>query len=196
MLLGIPCTAVAGEPTDQLISTVTKLTDLLAGSPAANRPNDQLLTNLVRLFDERFDFAAIAARSLGNHWTGLSPDEHRQFVEIFTVYALGSYKDSMKSRIGMKISCDREIQTGDNTKVDTSLATSNRAKLSINYKLHLVGESWKVYHVDFEHMSMLKNYRSQFKRIIERTSFDDLIQRIKELRSNELSAKYCIGPIA
>ena len=140
---------------DQLSSTVNKLTDLLADTPAANRPNDELLTNLIRLSDQLFEFAAMAARSLGNHGPELSPEERRQFVEVFTVYALVSYTDALKSQFSAKISFDRKIQRGDNAEVETSLVTSNRAKLSINYKLHRVGESWKAYDVDFEQVSVL-----------------------------------------
>jgi phospholipid transport system substrate-binding protein len=39
---------------------------------------------------------------------------------------------------------------------------------------------WKVYDVVVEDISLVKNYHSQFNRIITRGSFDDLLKRLRE----------------
>ncbi len=50
----------------------------------------------------------------------------------------------------------------------------------MNYKLHRVGEEWKIYDVVVENISLINNYRSQFNRIITKTSYDELVSMMKQ----------------
>jgi len=52
--------------------------------------------------------------------------------------------------------------------------------VTINYKLHLAGEEWKVYDVVVENISLVNNYRAQFQRVLSKASLDELIRRMKE----------------
>jgi phospholipid transport system substrate-binding protein len=40
--------------------------------------------------------------------------------------------------------------------------------------------NWKIYDVVIENISLVNNYRSQFNRVITRSSFDDLMQKMKD----------------
>ena len=53
----------------------------------------------------------------------------------------------------------------------------------MNYKTHLVGGEWKIYDIVIENVSMVNNYRSQFKRVLSKSSYEELVQRI----NNKLS---------
>lgn len=55
--------------------------------------------------------------------------------------------------------------------------------MSINYKLHSVDREWKVYDLVIEDISAVNNYRSQFDRVIARSSFEDLVRMMKEKQS-------------
>jgi len=55
--------------------------------------------------------------------------------------------------------------------------------MSINYKLHSVNNEWKVYDLVIEDISLVNNYRSQFDRVIARSSFAELIRVMKEKQS-------------
>ena len=67
--------------------------------------------------------------------------------------------------------------------VDTRIVAENGSPLSINYKLHSVDREWKIYDLVIEDISMVNNYRSQFDRIIARSSFADLVRTMKEKKS-------------
>ena len=49
--------------------------------------------------------------------------------------------------------------------------------LAINYRLHSVDKEWKIYDLVIEHISVVNNYRSQFDRIIARSSSAELLGR-------------------
>jgi phospholipid transport system substrate-binding protein len=48
------------------------------------------------------------------------------------------------------------------------------------YRLHKVGEEWKVYDVVIENVSVVNNYRSQFTRVLSSSSFGELLRRLRE----------------
>jgi phospholipid transport system substrate-binding protein len=68
----------------------------------------------------------------------------------------------------------------DYAEVDTKIVADKRADLSINYKLHSVGKEWRVYDLVIEDISVVNNYRSQFNRVIARSSFAELVRTMKE----------------
>src|ERR1044071_10341553 len=59
--------------------------------------------------------------------------------------------------------------------VGSKIVTAKGAEYSINYKVHLVSNEWKVYDVVAENVSLVNNYRSQFNRVISHSSSEDLL---------------------
>jgi phospholipid transport system substrate-binding protein len=60
------------------------------------------------------------------------------------------------------------------------MVSDTQEKVSINYKLHSVDKEWRVYDLVIEDISMINNYRSQFNRVIARSSFEELVRMLKE----------------
>ena len=178
LFVAVPGLVRAGEPTDQLSGTVNKLSGMLMSAPRVAMTSDELPERVAKLIYERFDFAEMAKLSLGKYWEGLSEDERREFVEVFATYLLRVYKSTLNSYNGEKISYERETQDGDRAQVDTKV-TGKDKPLFVNYKLHRLGDDWKVYDIAIEQVSVTKNFRAQFNRVISESSFKDLIRRMK-----------------
>lgn len=171
----------AGAPTDLMRTTVDKVVAVLKNprlqSDARKKERRDQLRQVIY---PRFDFAAMAKRSLGSHWRSLTPEEQREFEEVFTDLLESSYVDQIESYNDEKILYIREIQDDNYAEVSTKIATSKGEEFSINYKLHLVNQSWKVYDIVIENISLINNYRSQFNRIIMKSSYKELLRRMKE----------------
>ena len=73
---------------------------------------------------------------------------------------------------------------GSYAEVSGKMRTSKGEEFAINYKLHRVGEDWKVYDLVIENVSLMNNYRSQFNRIITSSTYDELVARIKRKLSD------------
>jgi phospholipid transport system substrate-binding protein len=58
--------------------------------------------------------------------------------------------------------------------------TSNGTEYSITYKAHLVNNEWRVYDVIAENISVVNNFRSQFNRVINQSSYEELLRRLKD----------------
>jgi phospholipid transport system substrate-binding protein len=126
----------------------------------------------------RFDFTEMARRSLGNHWAGLQGKE-KEFVAAFVQFAEGSYMNALGSYRGEKMTYGREQVDKNLAEVDTRVVNSS-GETPIIYKLHLIGDQWKVYDVVIDNISLVSNYQSQFGRILKTSSMDELMRRLRE----------------
>ena len=135
---------------------------------------------LDQIFFPRFDFREMAKRSLGSHWRKQTREDKSEFVRIFSdllekviVSKLESYDD------GAKFIYSNEKIEGRYAEVGSELLTFDGEEFQINYKLHRVEKNWKIYDIVVDDISLINNYRSQFNRIITKTSYGELVARMK-----------------
>ena len=69
----------------------------------------------------------------------------------------------------------------------TRIVTKNGTEVPIDYRLLKKGDRWLVYDVNIEGVSLVSNYRTQFNKIIQTGSFEDLIQKLRT-KQGELTA--------
>lgn len=172
--------ARAGAPTDQIKSTVDKALTVLR-DPALKPPakvkdrRDQLR----QILFARFDFTEMAKRALGANWRKRTPQEQDEFVHLFTDVLERAYADIIESYTDEKILYVNERIDGTFADVNSKIVTAKGAEYTINYKVQLVSNEWKVYDVVAENVSLVNNYRSQFNRVISHSSYEDLVNRLK-----------------
>ena len=76
---------------------------------------------------------------------------------------------------------------GDTASVATRIVTKNGTEVPIDYRLLKKGDRWLVYDVNIEGVSLVSNYRTQFNKIIQTGSYNDLIQKLRA-KQGELAA--------
>jgi len=179
-LLGLlsAVSAEAGLPTDQTRATVDQVISILQQPGPKKEERRRQLRDVIY---SRFDFAEMAKRSLGPHWSRRTPQEQQEFTKLFADLLESSYLDKIEGYNGEKVAYTREQQDKDNAEVFTKVVTKKGEEFSINYKLHPVGDQeWKVYDVVVEDISLVNNYRSQFNRLLANASFDELLKKLQQ----------------
>ena len=91
-----------------------------------------------------------------------------------------AYADNIETYTSQDVVYTREKEDQNYAEVDTKIVTDNGPPVTIVYKLHSVDNEWKVYDLVIEDISVVNNYRSQFDRLIARSSFADLVRTMKE----------------
>ena len=173
--------ARAGLPTDQIKATVDKALTVLRDprfKPPAKQTERREQLKLV-LFS-RFNFTEMAKRSLGPNWSRRTPQEQEEFVRLFTEVLERAYAEIIESYSEEKILYLAEKVDGTYADVNSKVVTARGEEYSINYRAHLVGNEWKVYDVVAENISLVNNYRSQFNRVIAKSSYEELVRRLKD----------------
>ncbi len=165
----------AGAPSDQTRATIEKVLAILKESSVKSERLDRLR----QVINPSFDFAEMAKRSLGSHWQRRNPAEQQEFVKLFTDLVESSYVDAIESYNGEKVVVANEKQDKDFAEVNTKIVTKKGEEFAIDYKLHQTSGSWKIYDTVIENVSLVNNYRSQFNRVIGKSSYEALLSQMK-----------------
>jgi phospholipid transport system substrate-binding protein len=181
LLLVQPVWVAAGVPGDQVRQTTDKLLAILKdpqlkGESKKNERRDKLK----ELIYQRFDFTEMAKRSLGSEWPRRSPEEQKEFVKLFTGLLERAYLDQLESYSGEKIQYLKEREDDNYAQVETKIIDKKGQEFSVNYRLHNRNGDWKVYDVVIEEISLVNNYRAQFKRALAKSPYENLVNRMKE----------------
>jgi phospholipid transport system substrate-binding protein len=176
-LLMFASSATAEGPKEQLQDTIDGIIRVLKTirTPADIDRNKKSIRQLLLT---RFDFAAMAQRSLGNRWNDLRGNQ-QEFVSVFTDFVEHGYMSTLGSYRGEKVVYDQDRVNGESAEVDTRVVGGEGAPIKIGYKLHLTGKEWMVYDAVIDDVSVVANYRSQFARILNRSSLEELIQDLR-----------------
>ena len=121
-----------------------------------------------------------ARRSLGRHWLARTPTEQAEFVELFSDLLERSYLSKIELYGGEKIQyLSDTIDDAGQAKVLTKIVTRQGTEIPIEYRMHKKGERWLVYDVIIESVSLVSNYRTQFNKIIQTSSYQELVKKMK-----------------
>jgi phospholipid transport system substrate-binding protein len=179
-----PEAAAGNAATDEIKATVEKALTVLRDpkfKPPAKTSERRALLRQV-LF-ARFDFSEMARRALGAHWRRRTPQEQQEFVRLFSELLERAYADTIESYSDEKIVYIGEKNDGNYAEVSSKILTSTGQEFSIGYKTQSIDGEWKVYDVVVENISMVNNFRSQFNRVINNSSYEELVRRLKDKQS-------------
>ena len=181
--------AAAGVPTDQLkgaVERVLKTLDDPALKGEARLPERRLAVR--KIANEIFDFGEIAKRSMARHWQPLSEAQRTEFVGLFAELLERSYISKIETYGGEKIQYTAERADGDFATVSTRIITKNGTEVPVDYRMVKRGDRWLVYDVSIEGVSLVSNYRTQFNKIIQTTSYNELVSKLRN-KQDELLAE-------
>lgn len=174
--------AKAPEPMDAIRNPVEQGLALV-NDPTYRKPEKQeeLREKIWNLVKDVFDFRAISMRALGRNWRDFSDPQRDQFTEAFTELLKNTYLNRVKGEErSEKVEFLEQDLITDNRAVVRTLLHTEDTQIPIDYSLLLRGDEWRVYDVNIEGVSMVKNYRTQFAEILNNESPDALIERVKE----------------
>ncbi len=126
-----------------------------------------------------FDFQETARRALGPHWRERTPEEQQEFVKLFTDLLEQSYASQIERYQGERIVYAGESIDGDLATVKTQLHTTKGTDVPIDYRMRHEGDRWRVYDVLIEGVSLVGNYRTQFNKVIETQSYQELVRKLR-----------------
>jgi len=140
-----------------------------------------------RIADNLFDFQEMARRSLARHWTERTTEQREEFVRLFTDLLERVYFGKLENYSAERMVYVGETVDGDYATVRSKVVIGKKGELPIEYRLHLVDSRWVVYDVLIDGMSFVSTYRAQFNRVIQTSSYDDLVNKLR-LREMENAA--------
>lgn len=182
---------LASEATDQIRTHIDQMYRLVAktGSTGENREAVR------KAADRMFNWAAMAEGALGQHWRERTPAERTEFVRVFADVFERAYLSKIQLADAERFAYLGDAIEGDHTVVRTRITTNNGTVIPVNYRVRMTeGAPWRVYDLDVSGVSLVNNYRTQFNAIIGRSSYPELVNRLKVLREQHGRVKSATSP--
>ncbi len=128
-----------------------------------------------------FDFPEMARRSLGAHWRRRTPEQRQEFTRLFTRLLERTYASRISAYNGQRMHVLGEKIDGRYAQVNTRIVDRDGRRFDVNYRVHRVSDpgGWRIYDIVIENISLVNNYRAQFNRVINRTSYESLVAKLR-----------------
>jgi len=175
-----PTPARAGAPTDQLKASVEQIVKILEDPALRAGARAQERRAAIRKEAEGvFDFTETAKRALGRHWQGLSDKDRQEFTALFTDLIERAYISKIERYSGERVAYAGESVDSGLATVRTRFVTKQGTEIPVDYRMQQRGDRWLVYDVSVEGVSLINNYRTQFDKIIQTSSYAELVRKMK-----------------
>jgi phospholipid transport system substrate-binding protein len=183
--------ATAGLPTEHLKTEIDRVVKTLEDSSLRGDGKvGERRTRVRSIANDTFDWSETAKRSLARHWQSLNDAQREEFVKLFGDLLERSYISKIELYGGERILYVGESIDGDLALVRTKILTKQGTEVPIEYRMIRRGDRWMVYDVVIESVSMVANYRTQFNRIIQTSSYQELV---KKMKTKQEEARYSDG---
>lgn len=141
-----------------------------------NERNEKIVGEL----NEIMDFQLAAYLSLGKHWKKISKTQKKEFVETFQQYINNYIVEKIDLYTNQKIDIgDSKIVKKGRAELEIGILSGGET-LQVNFKLRKnKKKEWRVYDVDIEGVSLITTFRSQFSGVLKNSSFEELLEKLK-----------------
>lgn len=153
------------------------------GTPQEKKQKDEIKSLAANLLD----YDELGKRSLAQHWTKLNPGQQKEFISTLRELIERNYVKQLRSNLDYQVQYKGEQVEGEDATVNTIVKVKSQGKNSdaeIVYKMRKipigVAPEWRVWDVITDEVSLVRNYRTQFNKIITEQGYDALIKKMKK----------------
>ncbi|MBK1647535.1 MlaC/ttg2D family ABC transporter substrate-binding protein [Rhabdochromatium marinum] len=182
MWLALGTSQAAQSPTDLVRTTAETMLSTLETRQAEIERRPQLIYDLVgRIVAPHFDFELITQSAVGRDWRQATPAQRQALIDAFREVLVSTYATALLKYSGEDIlyQAARPGTRSDTVIVPTQVRAPGASAIPVDYRLHNQDGDWKVYDVVIENVSLISNYRGQFRAILGRSGIDGLIEELR-----------------
>ncbi len=148
------------------------------GSPAETKVKVQIKQVAATLLG----YEELCKPAIASHWDTLKPDQRKEFVATLRELIERNYTKQLRSNLDYAVQYKGEEVEGETATVSTVVKVKTKGKSSdaeIVYKLRRGTDGWRVWDIITDESSLVRNYKSEFNKIITEQSYEKLLAKMK-----------------
>ena len=173
--------------TSELKQTIDKVIKIVSDPDLKKTPKLRR-EKLRKTIGFRFNYNQMVRRSLARNYKNRTNKEREEFTGLFKKLLENSYASKIENYQDETINYVDEKVKGKYALVKTEIVRKD-GTIDVDYKLINENGKWTVYDFVIEEVSLIRNYRSQFSKIIKTESYGALVtkltKKIKDLESSQ-----------
>lgn len=168
-----------GSATEAVKETIDQVLLVLGDDQLkkSERAEDRVAA-IEKALGQRFDYGEMGKRTLGLEWKKLNAGQQKEFVGLFQKFLSKTYAGNVDGYSGEQVEYIKERRKGDFAEVQTKVI-SKKLQVPLDYRLLKNSNTWRVYDVVIDGVSLVKNFRGQFSRIMKANGFPGLLNKLR-----------------
>ncbi|MDX1283819.1 MAG: ABC transporter substrate-binding protein [Draconibacterium sp.] len=180
VLLILPVQVLAGGAKDTVEAHINKMLAKMQSPEFKALDRDAKINDIRTIINEVFDWQELSRRALAREWRKFSPDQQKEFVALFEQLLQNIYADRILAYTSEKIEFGKETELGKGkVEVESYIITTDNKMVPLFYRLTDKSGQWRAYDVVIEGISMVLNYRDQFRKFLRTKKPEDLLQALQ-----------------
>lgn len=181
LCLIFPAPAFAGVPLETLKGHVDKVLDVLRDPSLKAESARKVKKGKIRAISEKmFDFTELSKRTLARNWSKFNPEQQKEFIELYTALLEDAYANKIMAYTDEKIVFSKEVALTERTVEVRSTVLRKTGDIPLYYRVMLRDGVWRVYDVVIEGVSLINNYRAQFREILSNKPPESLLETLRK----------------
>jgi phospholipid transport system substrate-binding protein len=181
MAASLTAFAAAATPKAAVEVQVQKVITTLAEPAFKDQPREVKIEKIRSIINEIFDYTELSRRTLGRDWAKFNPAQQQEFIKLFSDLLEKTYADRLLAYSNEKVVFDKENMLNEvQAEVFSNVFTADGKKIPLDYRLILKEGQWRVYDVIIEGISLVRNYRDQFRDILAKDSPEEVLKMLRE----------------
>ena len=181
LLIIIPSLAKGAQPLEVLKAHIDQVIGILKDPIyQGDVNNEEQREKIWKVIDSVFDFNEMGKRAVATHWKRFTSPQKKEFSDLFARFLGNTYLGRIQGYQDEEVKyLDEKILTVSKALVKTTIVRED-IETPVNYSMRKNSGTWKIYDVRIEGVSMVKNYRAQFSKVLMKKSPTHLIELLKE----------------
>jgi len=177
----MPAPTQAATALETVETQVNKVLKALADPGFKDQAKDAKIVKIRSIVNEIFDYTELSRRTLGREWSKFNAPQQGEFVKLFSDLLEKTYADRLLSYSDEKVVFEKEslLREGQ-AEVTSNVLTADGKKIPLDYRLIQKAGAWRVYDVIIEGISLVKNYRDQFRDILAKDSPEEVLKMLRD----------------
>jgi phospholipid transport system substrate-binding protein len=164
--------------TSEVKQTIEKVLEIVSDQELKKTPSLRR-KKLRATIGLRFSYKQMVMRSLAKNYKSRTDKEREEFTGLFKKLLENSYASKIENYRDEKIKYIEEQVKGKYALVKTQIVRKD-GTIDVDYKLIKEEGKWMVYDFVIEEVSLIRNYRSQFSKIIKTESYGALVSKLSK----------------
>ena len=179
--LFVPVFAYAGSAFETVKGHAERVLEVLRDPALKPESAKKVKKDRIRAISVKmFNFTELSKRTLAQNWSRFSPDQQKEFIELYRSLLEDAYAEKILSFSDERIVFSKEIQLSEKTVEVQSTVFRKTGEIPIYYRVILKDGAWRVYDVVIEGVSLISNYRSQFREILSNKPPESLLETLRK----------------
>jgi phospholipid transport system substrate-binding protein len=129
--------------------------------------------------DQLFDFVELSKRTLGLNWNNFTMEQRKEFVQLFRSVLRDAYINRITAYTSGQVNFTKEVLLSDTTSEVQAFVVTKTGQIPVICRLIKHGNDWKVYDLVIEGVSLINNYRTQFREILANNPPEKLLETLR-----------------